>query len=106
MSLISLLFCANGKKNKISGNTIGFLSYGSGSKSKIFQGKIKDNWEHKIEHLKVMEDIQSREIISFNSYENLHNRSLKSPLIKQNNIVLESLDERENKIGFRYYNKA
>lgn len=106
MSLISLLFCANDKKNKISGNTIGFLSYGSGSKSKIFQGKIKDNWEHKIEHLKVMEDIQSREIISFNSYENLHNRSLKSPLIKQNNIVLESLDERENKIGFRYYNKA
>ena len=105
MSLISLLFSAYDKKRNISGDNIGFLSYGSGSKSKILQGKIIPSWESKIHHLNVLENINNRKIIDFETYEKLHNGALNSPISNHHNIVLKSIDHRENKTGFRHYIK-
>lgn len=105
MSLISLFYCSLHNKRKLSGNHVGFLSYGSGSKSKIFQGKIAMKWKEKINHLNLMEDIQSRKCIDFKTYEKLHNGSLKSPIFNIGNIVLEKIDLQENKEGFRHYIK-
>ena len=105
MSLISLLFSAYDKKRNISGDNIGFLSYGSGSKSKILQGKIIPSWESKIHHLNVLENIKNRKIIDFETYEKLHNGALNSPISNHHNIVLKSIDHRENKTGFRHYIK-
>ncbi|PDH48777.1 MAG: hydroxymethylglutaryl-CoA synthase [Bacteroidetes bacterium MED-G20] len=105
MSLISLLYSAYDKKRSISGDNIGFLSYGSGSKSKILQAKIIPKWEKKISHLKILENINSRKIIDFETYEKLHNGALNNPIYNHNNIVLDSIDQRENKTGFRHYIK-
>ena len=105
MSLISLLYFAYDKKRIINGDNIGFLSYGSGSKSKILQGKIIPNWERKIKHLKIIENIKNRKIIDFETYEKLHNGALNNPISNHSNIVLESIDQRENKTGFRHYAK-
>lgn len=105
MSLISLLYSAHDKKRNISEDNIGFLSYGSGSKSKILQGKIISNWESKINHLNVLENINSRKIIDFETYEKLHNGALNNPISNHSNIVLDSIDQRENKTGFRHYVK-
>jgi hydroxymethylglutaryl-CoA synthase len=105
MSLISLLYSSNDKKKNISGNNIGFLSYGSGSKSKILEGRIMTNWKNKIKHLNVFENINSRKIIDFETYEKLHNGALNKPISNHNNIVLDSIDQRENKTGFRHYRK-
>ena len=105
MSLISLLYSACDKKRNINEDNIGFLSYGSGSKSKILQGKIIPNWERKINHLNVIENIKNRKIIDFKTYEKLHNGAINSPISNHHNIVLESIDQRENKTGFRHYVK-
>ena len=105
MSLISLLYCAFDKKREIKGDNVGFLSYGSGSKSKIFQGKFSSKWKQKVTNLHVMKDINSRTIIDFHSYEKLHNGALKVPIVNNENIILKSIDESENKEGFRHYIK-
>ena len=89
MSLISLLYCAFDKKREIKGDHVGFLSYGSGSKSKIFQGKFSLKWKQKVTHLHVMKDINSRTIIDFHTYEKLHNGALKVPIVDNENIILK-----------------
>ena len=103
MSLISLLYSSYEKDKNISENNVGFLSYGSGSKSKIFEGKIAKDWQSKISGLEVFKKLEQRKLIDFETYEKLHNGSLKKPISKNKNIVLERIDDQENKVGFRHY---
>jgi hydroxymethylglutaryl-CoA synthase len=104
MSLISLLTIANEKKQSIVGNKIGFLSYGSGSKSKILEGVISGNWSKKISTSNIFESIKEREVIDFKTYEKIHNSAQKSPVKNNGAIVLTGIETKENKTGFRYYN--
>ena len=53
----------------------------------------------------MLENINSRKIIDFETYEKLHNGALNNPISSHNNIVLDSIDQRENKTGFRHYIK-
>ena len=103
MSLISLLYSSHEKDKNISGNNVGFLSYGSGSKSKIFEGKVAGNWRSKISGLEVFKKLEDRKLIDFDTYEKLHNGSLVKPIYHHQNIVLERIDDQENKVGFRHY---
>ena len=103
MSLISLLYSSHEKDKNISGNNVGFLSYGSGSKSKIFEGKIAKDWQSKISGLDVFKKLDQRKLIDFETYEKLHNGSLKKPISNHQNIVLDRIDDQENKVGFRHY---
>jgi hydroxymethylglutaryl-CoA synthase len=103
MSLISLLCSSYEKDKNISGNNVGFLSYGSGSKSKIFEGRIAKDWRSKICGLEVFKKLEERKLIDFETYEKLHNGSLKIPISNNKNIVLERIDDQENKVGFRHY---
>ena len=41
----------------------------------------------------------------FNTYEKLHNGSIDKPICDDKSIVLDKIDDRENKIGFRHYKK-
>ena len=105
MSLISLLYSSYEKDKNITGNNVGFLSYGSGSKSKIFEGRVADNWRSKISDLEVFKKLEERKLIDFDTYEKLHNGSLQKPISSHQNIVIERIDDQENKVGFRHYKK-
>lgn len=105
MSLISLLYSNFKKEKDIANQNIGFISYGSGSKSKIFEGKICKNWKSKISHLNIFENLEERKIIDFKTYEKLHNGGINKSIYNHNNIVLDKIDNRENKIGFRHYKR-
>jgi hydroxymethylglutaryl-CoA synthase len=105
MSLISLLYSSFKKDKNITGYNVGFLSYGSGSKSKIFEGKVAGNWRSKISGLEVFKKLEDRKLINFDTYEKLHNGSLVKPIYHHQNIVLERIDDQENKVGFRHYKK-
>lgn len=105
MSLISLLYSNFKKEKDVANQNIGFISYGSGSKSKIFEGKICKNWKSKISHLKIFENLDNRKVIDFNTYEKLHNGSIDKPICIDKSIVLDKIDNRENKIGFRHYKR-
>ncbi|MDT0558549.1 hydroxymethylglutaryl-CoA synthase [Ichthyenterobacterium sp. W332] len=104
MSLISLLRLSYEKKKEITGDTIGFLSYGSGSKSKVFEGIVTKDWKAKIQHLDVFTELENRKVIDFETYEKLHNSSISKSVNKTKNIVLAGISTEENKEGFRYYN--
>ena len=58
------------KKNYAGGcelcvKTIGFIGYGSGSKSKVFEGTVQPNWASKLKDIKLFELIQCRATIIF-----------------------------------------
>lgn len=103
MSLISLFSESINNNKDITGNIIGFLSYGSGSKSKVFEGIIANSWKEKFKNISVNNSITKRKNIDFETYENLHNSKINEPLVSNESIVLTGIDTQENKTGFRYY---
>ncbi len=103
MSLISHLYLCFHKKEELTGKNFGFISYGSGSKSKTFEGAIQSNWKSKIKDLDLIGALENRTFIDFETYENLHNKLLSSPIKKNNNFKLDSISKELNKEGFRYY---
>ncbi len=104
MSFLSLLSESLSNTKNIEGDTVGFLAYGSGSKSKIFQGEIQKNWSTKIKHLDLFKSISSRKGIDFETYEKLHNKEITDPIIDKESISLERIESIENKTGYRIYN--
>ena len=103
MSLISHLFLCFQNQEELIGKNFGFISYGSGSKSKTFEGIIQSDWKNKIKDLDMIAALENRTFIDFETYEKLHNSLLSSPIENNNNFTLESISKEPNKEGFRYY---
>lgn len=104
MSLLSILQYASDNNLELKHKTVGFISYGSGSKSKVFEGEIAVNWNTKIKFLDLFNYLNRRKIIDFETYKNLHNGFYTEPLTNKEHIKLEGISETENKEGFRIYN--
>jgi len=104
MSLISLLSSALEKGKDLKNAKIGFLSYGSGSKAKIFEGTLESQWEEKIKRLDLFNNLNDRIKIDINSYEKLHNNESVSPLDPSpNSIKLDKIESSELTAGLRKY---
>ena len=102
MSLLSMLNYHFENKNKIAGEKVGFISYGSGSKAKVFHGIIQDKWADKIKTSKLFEFLKTRKEISFSMYESLHQNKEVSPLTNHN-ARFSHTDQEPNSKGYRYY---
>lgn len=107
MALLSALQVSYENGEELAGKEIGFLSYGSGSKSKVFAGKIGENWKSVVEKWNIFETLNQRKAIDFDTYENLHRKKLQSsvnPNWKGFGLVKV---EKENPVlvGARYYEK-
>ena len=72
MSLISSLVEASSNDNEFANKKIGFISYGSGSKAKIFEGTVQTNWKDKIERIKLFQNLDSRKKISIDILSLIH----------------------------------
>jgi hydroxymethylglutaryl-CoA synthase len=86
----------------------GFVAYGSGSKSKVFEAEVSENWKTQIEKVTLFETLKNSTAIDFITYEKLHKKELKQSVITpKNEFYLDSI-EKENPllIGARYYNFA
>nr|WP_314865276.1 hydroxymethylglutaryl-CoA synthase [uncultured Flavobacterium sp.] len=89
----------------ISGKKFGFLAYGSGSKSKVFEGTIQTDWQLAVAKTQLFEILEQSQEIDFATYEKLHKKeqkqSIKSP---KNEWILDRIEnENPNLIGARYY---
>ena len=89
----------------ISGKKFGFLAYGSGSKSKVFEGIIQPEWQLAVAKTKLFETLEESHEIDFATYEKLHKKeqkqSVKAP---RNEWILDRIEnENPNLIGARYY---
>ena len=102
MSLLSMLNYHFDNDTEIKNQKVGFISYGSGSKAKIFQGEIQTNWKEKIKTSKLFETLNKRKEISFNEYQDLHKSKKISPL-SNHSIRFSHTDDNANSKGYRRY---
>jgi hydroxymethylglutaryl-CoA synthase len=105
LGLISTL-CYHAQKNtNLENQKVGFIAYGSGSKSKVFEATIASQWKNQIQKIAVFQTLESCQPIDFDTYEKLHKKEMKQSVIKPSGeFILESI-EKENPVlvGARYY---
>ncbi|MBV8328797.1 hydroxymethylglutaryl-CoA synthase [Chryseobacterium sp.] len=105
MALLSALQTSFDDNEELSGKEIGFFGYGSGSKSKVFAGKISENWKKVAEKWNLFEHLGNRTSISFDTYEKLHRKQLSQSVnADYKGFGLTSI-EKESPVlaGARYY---
>lgn len=105
MGLLSTLAHFYDTKAEISGEKFGFLAYGSGSKSKVFEGTIQPDWRTAIATVDLFETLEKSHEIDFETYEKLHKKEQKNSVqFPKNEWVLDRIEkESPNLIGARYY---
>lgn len=105
MALLSGLQTSFNENEELAGEEIGFVGYGSGSKSKVFAGKVSGNWKNVVAKWDLFENLKNRLAIDFDTYEKLHRKQLEYSVNPDyNGFGLESV-ELENPVlkGARYY---
>ncbi len=106
MSFLSMLSYHLKNQKSIDGNNVAFISYGSGSKAKIFEGNIEKDWIKKTKLIKLFENLDSRKKVSIDVYENLHKRKISSNINNNDGIIkLSKISKDEFTEGLRNYIK-
>ncbi|WP_026110114.1 hydroxymethylglutaryl-CoA synthase family protein [Flavobacterium sp. WG21] len=105
MGLLSTLAHYYDTNKEIAGTQFGFLAYGSGSKSKVFEGTIQPEWKAALETVKLFENLKESVEIDFNTYEGLHKKEQKQSVrTPKNEWILDRIEkEIPVLIGARYY---
>ncbi|WBV58362.1 hydroxymethylglutaryl-CoA synthase [Chryseobacterium daecheongense] len=105
MALLSALQISYNENEELADKEIGFLGYGSGSKSKVFAGKISANWKNVVSQWNLFDNLKKRTPVNFETYEKLHRKQLDQS-VNENyaGFGLHSI-ELENPLlkGARYY---
>jgi hydroxymethylglutaryl-CoA synthase len=106
MALISSLVDGFENDKDFENKKIGFVSYGSGSKAKIFEGTVQKNWIEKVSSIKLYDSLNKRKKISIDIYENLHKRRVTSNINNNDGIIkLNKISDGEFTEGLRNYLK-
>jgi len=108
MGLLSTLAHFYDTEKEISGTTFGFLAYGSGSKSKVFEGTIQPNWKSAMTGVHLFETLEKSLEIDFETYEKLHKKEQRTSIqTPKNEWTLHRIEtENPNLLGARYYKWA
>lgn len=105
LGLLSTLCHHFQEKSNLTNAKFGFVAYGSGSKSKVFEAEVSEKWQNQIEKVTLFETLENSTAIDFITYERLHKKELKQSVITpKNEFYLDSI-EKENPllIGARFY---
>ena len=105
MGLLSTLAHFYDIKKEVSNSKFGFLAYGSGSKSKVFEGEIQSDWKTAITNVNLFETLEESFEIDFEIYEKLHKKEQKQSIkLPKNEWILDRIEkEIPNLLGARYY---
>jgi hydroxymethylglutaryl-CoA synthase len=103
MSLLSTLSVHFENDTDIVKQNIGFIAYGSGSKAKVFEGIIQENWKSKIKDVSLFHYLNNRIEISISDYEKIHKNELEKPITNKNTRLIHK-DSEINSLGYRRYN--
>lgn len=104
MALLSLLVHAKAENTELIGKKLGFIAYGSGSKSKVFQGIIQPTWKNQMSKVNLLDHLAQRSQIDISTYESLHTGTQTQPIDATKKIVLTKVEqEKETAIGLRTY---
>ncbi|MEN2402076.1 hydroxymethylglutaryl-CoA synthase [Flavobacterium sp. MC2016-06] len=105
MGLLSTLAHYYDTNKEVAGTKFGFLAYGSGSKSKVFEGTIQPEWKSALSQTKLFENLEESVEIDFATYEKLHKKEQKESIrTPKQEWVLDRIEkEIPVLIGARYY---
>ena len=83
----------------------GFIAYGSGSKSKVFEAEVQKHWKSVIEKTQLFETLNNSTEIDFGTYITLHKKERNQSVLQPKNEFALDYIEKENPvlIGARYY---
>ncbi|MCA4782731.1 hydroxymethylglutaryl-CoA synthase family protein [Empedobacter stercoris] len=103
-AFLSALQVSADSNEELNGKTVGFIAYGSGSKSKVFQGQIGEGWKNVMNKMDLFNYLNQREAISFEQYQDLHNKNLKTSINDSKGFALDRIEtENPDLKGARYY---
>ncbi|WP_313094543.1 hydroxymethylglutaryl-CoA synthase [Empedobacter sp.] len=103
-AFLSALQVSADNDEELNGKTVGFIAYGSGSKSKVFQGQIGEGWKNVMNKMDLFNYLNQREAISFEQYQDLHNKNLKTSINDSKGFALDRIEtEIPDLKGARYY---
>ena len=105
MALLSAMQVSYDQNENLEDQKIGFLAYGSGSKAKVFAGKIGKSWREVVQKWNIFESLKNRKAIDFETYEKLHRKQLKSSVNPNyKGFGLKSIEtENPLSLGARFY---
>lgn len=90
--------------SEITGTKFGFFAYGSGSKSKVFEGEIMPTWKAVAAKLNITEKINNRQAVDYATYVDLHTGNSETSFGKQHQeFVLADIGTEGVTEGARYY---
>ncbi len=88
----------------IAGKDFGFVGYGSGSKSKVFEGRIQPAWKEVVKSFDITKKLDNRTALDYATYEALHRMEQSTSIIPPNGeFGLSEILTTTNKEGARYY---
>lgn len=104
LALMSTLESDLEEGTELAQSAFGFIGYGSGSKSKVFEGTIQEDWKEVVSNFKVFEKLAQGSEINYSQYEKLHRKQIKESLRNpKNEFVLQRIESEGVKLGARYY---
>ncbi|UYW02360.1 hydroxymethylglutaryl-CoA synthase [Flavobacterium agricola] len=105
LGLLSTLTHFATTNKAITGKPFGFIAYGSGAKSKVFEGIVQPNWQSALPKQSIFDALNLSTAISFDAYEGLHKKEIKTAVIAPTNeFVLDFIEKEDpNLVGARYY---
>ena len=90
--------------NDLNGKKIGFCAYGSGAKSKVFQGIVQRDWEAIARRFNLFQRLEDRTAINASTYEALHRGyQLESVVKPSGEFILKSVGGSGVLEGYRKY---
>lgn len=105
LGLLSALYHYATENQNLTSKKVGFIAYGSGSKSKVFEGEIQPEWKNTILKTNLFEILNERIPISFEIYQKLHRKELSNSVLEPKNEFVLDYIEQNNPVlkGARYY---
>ncbi len=104
LSLMSVLEIDLQESSNLAGSKMGFFSYGSGSKSKVFEGQIQSTWREVVKDFKLFERLRQRTPVDYKTYENLHRLRQQTSIIPpKGEFVIREIGREGVTLGARTY---
>ncbi|WP_396146775.1 hydroxymethylglutaryl-CoA synthase family protein [Flavobacterium sp.] len=105
LGMLSTLCYHVQQNTNLTNKKFGFIAYGSGSKSKVFEAEVQENWQSVIEKTQLFETLNNSTEIDFGTYITLHKKERKQSVLQPKNEFVLDYIEKESPVlvGARYY---
>ena len=104
LALMSSLECDHQEEAALAGKCLGFVAYGSGSKSKVFEAVVQPAWREVAQQFRIFDKLNRRQAIDYDQYEALHTGAQTEPIyVEQGRWRLDRVGQEGVTLGARYY---